>query len=192
MQAHVPSTCARTYPLAHAFSHTHRCTHGSTLAHPERVHTCAYYMCVCVRSCGERGATVGCRVERCPCSYHLPCAKAAGAQFTPSHFVIACPTHKAHFKWEQGSIVFTGTRWAPCHLPLQQHGGRSLSTEDSPGLRRPNRRAEQCGKDTCCSTCSQGVRRQVAPCVEAHPQTCTRFQARPRCLLPCRHPPFPA
>lgn len=61
------------------------------------------------RSCGERGATVGCRVERCPCSYHLACAKSAGAQFNPSKFVIACPTHKAHFKGEPNSIVFTSS-----------------------------------------------------------------------------------
>ncbi|GIL48129.1 hypothetical protein Vafri_4807 [Volvox africanus] len=50
--------------------------------------------------CGERGATLGCRLERCNVSYHLPCARASGCAFFTNRFLIACPRHMAEFKHE--------------------------------------------------------------------------------------------
>eukprot|EP00983_Pelagomonas_calceolata_P123512 1161013-Pelagomonas_calceolata.AAC.16 len=89
--------------------------------HVHNTHILTLHTCTTCR-CGERGATVGCRVERCPCSYHLGCAKAAGAQFKPSQFVIACPSHKAHFKHELGSIIFGSAKVWPLvsEVPLSR------------------------------------------------------------------------
>lgn len=50
--------------------------------------------------CQERGATIGCRVDRCPLSFHLHCAKAAGCTFYPASYAVACPTHAPAFRHE--------------------------------------------------------------------------------------------
>ncbi|KAK4285915.1 hypothetical protein QN277_002541 [Acacia crassicarpa] len=55
----------------------------------------------CTR-CGRRGATIGCRVDRCPKTYHLPCARANGCIFDHRKFLIACTDHK-HFFQPQGN-----------------------------------------------------------------------------------------
>ena len=47
--------------------------------------------------CGRRGASVGCRVERCKCTMHALCAQQAGAVFYANHCV-ACPDHARRFK----------------------------------------------------------------------------------------------
>ena len=51
--------------------------------------------------CGATGATVGCREERCKCNYHLSCAKAAGATFYPSKYMLACSKHAKRFRKEE-------------------------------------------------------------------------------------------
>ncbi|KAJ8755086.1 hypothetical protein K2173_016742 [Erythroxylum novogranatense] len=48
--------------------------------------------------CGRPGATIGCRVDRCPKTYHLPCARANGCIFDHQKFLIACTDHKHHFQ----------------------------------------------------------------------------------------------
>lgn len=45
------------------------------------------------RACGRRGATLGCLLERCPCSFHLPCARAAGVTFHCADYTVACKDH---------------------------------------------------------------------------------------------------
>ncbi|CAK0741288.1 hypothetical protein CVIRNUC_001313 [Coccomyxa viridis] len=50
--------------------------------------------------CRERGATIGCRVEKCTHSFHLHCARGAGCTFYPSKHIIACITHAPAFKHE--------------------------------------------------------------------------------------------
>uniref|UniRef100_A0A162AE44 PHD-type domain-containing protein n=1 Tax=Daucus carota subsp. sativus TaxID=79200 RepID=A0A162AE44_DAUCS len=52
--------------------------------------------------CGRRGATVGCRVDRCTKTYHLPCARANGCIFNHRKFLIACTDHRNIFQ-PQGS-----------------------------------------------------------------------------------------
>ena len=47
--------------------------------------------------CGQRGATVGCRLERCACSFHLTCARQAGCAFYSASYQIACVTHAPMF-----------------------------------------------------------------------------------------------
>ncbi|GAB2284473.1 hypothetical protein Dimus_018925 [Dionaea muscipula] len=51
----------------------------------------------CTR-CGRRGATIGCRVDRCPRTYHLPCARASGCIFYHREFLIACTDHRYLFQ----------------------------------------------------------------------------------------------
>ncbi|XP_057728382.1 uncharacterized protein LOC130944204 isoform X2 [Arachis stenosperma] len=51
----------------------------------------------CTR-CGRRGATSGCRVDRCPKTYHLPCARASGCIFDHRKFLIACTDHRHLFQ----------------------------------------------------------------------------------------------
>jgi len=47
--------------------------------------------------CGKRGATLGCLLERCPCSFHLPCAGKAGCTFHCSSYTLACKEHARLF-----------------------------------------------------------------------------------------------
>ncbi|CAH8358238.1 unnamed protein product [Eruca vesicaria subsp. sativa] len=51
----------------------------------------------CTR-CERPGATIGCRVDRCPRTYHLPCARANGCIFDHRKFLIACTDHRHHFQ----------------------------------------------------------------------------------------------
>ncbi|XP_078429096.1 P-loop containing nucleoside triphosphate hydrolases superfamily protein [Wolffia australiana] len=48
--------------------------------------------------CGRPGATIGCRVDRCPKTYHLPCARAENSIFDHRKFLIACSDHRHHFQ----------------------------------------------------------------------------------------------
>ncbi|OVA11216.1 AAA+ ATPase domain [Macleaya cordata] len=48
--------------------------------------------------CGRPGATIGCRVDRCPKTYHLPCARADGCVFDHRKFLIACIDHRHLFQ----------------------------------------------------------------------------------------------
>ncbi|KAK4851699.1 hypothetical protein QYF36_017648 [Acer negundo] len=48
--------------------------------------------------CGRPGATIGCRVDRCPRTYHLPCARANGCIFDHRKFLIACTDHRHFFQ----------------------------------------------------------------------------------------------
>ncbi|XP_039119762.1 uncharacterized protein LOC120256063 [Dioscorea cayenensis subsp. rotundata] len=50
--------------------------------------------------CGRPGATIGCRVDRCPKTYHLV-VRADGCIFDHRKFLIACPDHR-HFFHPQG------------------------------------------------------------------------------------------
>ena len=44
--------------------------------------------------CHEPGATLGCFVESCPRSYHVPCAQQDGCSFRMQNFIMACPMHR--------------------------------------------------------------------------------------------------
>lgn len=61
--------------------------------------------------CERRGATLGCRVERCPNSFHLACAGAAGCTFYPAKFLVACQQHAPMFQAEPGAERWDGN---PC------------------------------------------------------------------------------
>ncbi|KAM5586143.1 hypothetical protein ABKV19_005176 [Rosa sericea] len=51
----------------------------------------------CTR-CGRPGATIGCRVDRCSRTYHLPCARAMNCVFDHRKFLIACTGHRKLFQ----------------------------------------------------------------------------------------------
>ncbi|KVI02180.1 uncharacterized protein LOC112500269 [Cynara cardunculus var. scolymus] len=55
--------------------------------------------------CGRRGATIGCRVDRCPKTYHLPCARANGCIFDHRKFLIACTDHRHLFQPHGGKSI---------------------------------------------------------------------------------------
>ncbi|KAG0455274.1 hypothetical protein HPP92_024566 [Vanilla planifolia] len=48
--------------------------------------------------CGRPGATIGCRVDRCPKTYHLPCSRVEGCIFDHRKFLIACNDHRRFFQ----------------------------------------------------------------------------------------------
>lgn len=48
--------------------------------------------------CERPGATIGCRVDRCPKTYHLPCARDKGCIFDHRKFLIACTDHRYLFQ----------------------------------------------------------------------------------------------
>ncbi|PKA50184.1 ATPase family AAA domain-containing protein [Apostasia shenzhenica] len=48
--------------------------------------------------CGRPGATIGCRVDRCPKTYHLPCSRAERCIFDHRKFLIACSDHRRFFQ----------------------------------------------------------------------------------------------
>ncbi|XP_057796365.1 uncharacterized protein LOC131012432 [Salvia miltiorrhiza] len=48
--------------------------------------------------CRRPGATIGCRVDRCPKTYHLPCARAKNCIFDHRKFLIACTDHRHLFQ----------------------------------------------------------------------------------------------
>lgn len=48
--------------------------------------------------CRRPGATIGCRVDRCPKTYHLPCARAKSCIFDHHKFLIACTDHRHLFQ----------------------------------------------------------------------------------------------
>ncbi|KAL0906551.1 hypothetical protein M5K25_025053 [Dendrobium thyrsiflorum] len=48
--------------------------------------------------CGRPGATIGCRVDRCPKTYHLPCSRVEGCIFDHRKFLIACSEHRRFFQ----------------------------------------------------------------------------------------------
>ncbi|KAL4451600.1 hypothetical protein ABPG75_007262 [Micractinium tetrahymenae] len=50
--------------------------------------------------CGRRGATLGCRVPSCTCSYHVACARDAGCTYYCEQFQVACPDHAPLFRAE--------------------------------------------------------------------------------------------
>ncbi|KAG8077504.1 hypothetical protein GUJ93_ZPchr0007g5566 [Zizania palustris] len=48
--------------------------------------------------CSRPGATIGCRVDRCPKTYHLPCSRAESCIFDHRKFLIACNDHRHYFQ----------------------------------------------------------------------------------------------
>nr|XP_024382462.1 uncharacterized protein LOC112285693 isoform X2 [Physcomitrium patens] len=76
--------------------------------------------------CNHPGATIGCRVDRCPQNYHLPCARAEGCMFNHRKYLMACYDHSYLFKrrrkkryWvsKSGTVQQDGTQQEHSNLP---------------------------------------------------------------------------
>eukprot|EP00850_Spirogloea_muscicola_P015718 SM000123S25830 [mRNA] locus=s123:93745:101705:+ [translate_table: standard] len=48
--------------------------------------------------CGRSGATMGCRIDRCIRSYHLPCARSDSCHFDHDEYLVACAEHSPFFQ----------------------------------------------------------------------------------------------
>nr|CAD1823824.1 unnamed protein product [Ananas comosus var. bracteatus] len=95
--------------------------------------------------CGRPGATIGCRVDRCPKTYHLPCSRAEGCVFDHRKFLIACSDHQHHFQ-PQGDLYAQLIRKRKAKkLKLDM---RKLSHEASrKDLEAEEKWLENCGED---------------------------------------------
>ncbi|CAA0816329.1 P-loop containing nucleoside triphosphate hydrolases superfamily protein [Striga hermonthica] len=72
--------------------------------------------------CRRPGATIGCRVDRCPKTYHLPCARAKNCIFDHRKFLIACTDHRRLFQ--------------PCGVQYAQHLKKMKAKKLKLGLRK--------------------------------------------------------
>lgn len=68
----------------------------------------------CVK-CGQNGATIGCRIEKCPCIYHLPCALEVDIEFIALQFWVSCNAHRM-FPLKDRHI-YRYERWAEKAFP---------------------------------------------------------------------------
>ncbi|XP_061361248.1 uncharacterized protein LOC133305130 [Gastrolobium bilobum] len=98
----------------------------------------------CTR-CGRRGATIGCRVDRCPKTYHLPCARANGCIFDHRKFLIACTDHR-HLFQPHGNKYFARIKKLKARkLKLEM---RKLSNDAwKKDVEAEERWLENCGED---------------------------------------------
>ncbi|KAK9815637.1 hypothetical protein WJX72_007259 [[Myrmecia] bisecta] len=101
--------------------------------------------------CQQRGATIGCRLERCPLSFHLHCAAlragAAGCTFYPDKYMVACAEHAPLFKHEaQQNRVFPQS---PYRAPAVPRGASRHQQPDAPEVseQRPHKKRRQGGVD---------------------------------------------
>ncbi len=87
----------------------------------------------CLR-CALRGATLGCRLDRCKCSYHLHCAEEAGCTFF-ADFTIGCPSHTRMFKNLTGRPCYfeeLHTAVVPAVAANDRHAGSSQDPQPVP------------------------------------------------------------
>ncbi|PNX99999.1 P-loop nucleoside triphosphate hydrolase superfamily protein [Trifolium pratense] len=98
----------------------------------------------CTR-CGRRGATIGCRVDRCPKTYHLPCARANGCIFDHRKFLIACTDHR-HLFQPSGNKYFARIKKLKARKMMWETNKRSndASRKD---IDAEERWLENCGED---------------------------------------------
>lgn len=98
----------------------------------------------CTR-CGRPGATIGCRVDRCPKTYHLPCARASGCIFDHRKFLIACTDHR-HIFQPQGSqylLRLKKMKLKKMKLEIRKMSNDALRKD----IESEEKWLEQCGED---------------------------------------------
>ncbi|CAL0326539.1 unnamed protein product [Lupinus luteus] len=95
----------------------------------------------CTR-CGRRGATIGCRVDRCPKTYHLSCARANGCIFDHRKFLIACTDHR-HFFQPHGTKYLAHMRARKMKLEMKKRSNDALRKD----IAEEERWLENCGDD---------------------------------------------
>ncbi len=103
--------------------------------------------CRCAH-CGRKGATVGCRIDRCQQSFHLPCAKEAGCKFNPRKYVMACAAHAAIFAHEDAGYRCGDRGDVQLHDQCRLRGKNAWSSSDLNRLF-----AARAGCARACSSC---------------------------------------
>ncbi|KAG9447775.1 hypothetical protein H6P81_013903 [Aristolochia fimbriata] len=95
--------------------------------------------------CGRPGATIGCRVDRCPKTYHLPCARAEGSIFDHRKFLIACADHRHLFQPHGSEYLQRIKKLKARKMKFEM---RKLSNEASrKDFETEERWLENCGED---------------------------------------------
>ncbi|XP_052207122.1 uncharacterized protein LOC127811372 isoform X2 [Diospyros lotus] len=98
----------------------------------------------CTR-CGRPGATIGCRVDRCPKTYHLPCARANGCIFDHRKFLIACTDHRHLFQPHGSEYLYRIKKMKAKKMKLEL---RKLSNDASRrDIESEEKWLENCGED---------------------------------------------
>ncbi|ONK79123.1 uncharacterized protein A4U43_C01F3170 [Asparagus officinalis] len=95
--------------------------------------------------CGRPGATIGCRVDRCPKTYHLPCSRAEGCIFDHRKFLIACHDHRRLFQ-PQGIGYYHQIRKRKARklkLEMRKHSNDAWRKD----LEAEEKWLEHCGED---------------------------------------------
>ncbi|KAJ4820598.1 TAT-binding-like protein [Rhynchospora pubera] len=95
--------------------------------------------------CGRPGATVGCRVDRCPKTYHLPCSRADGSIFDHKKFLIACNDHR-HLFQPQGNkltLLLRKLKLKKLQVDLKRRSDEARRKD----LEAEDKWLENCGED---------------------------------------------
>ncbi|KAF8100310.1 hypothetical protein N665_0227s0042 [Sinapis alba] len=98
----------------------------------------------CTR-CERPGATIGCRVDRCPRTYHLPCARANGCIFDHRKFLIACTDHRHHFQphGRQCQVRMKKMKTKKMRLEMRKHSNDAWRKD----VEAEEKWFEKCGDD---------------------------------------------
>uniref|UniRef100_A0A1J3J3C3 Tat-binding-like protein 7 n=1 Tax=Noccaea caerulescens TaxID=107243 RepID=A0A1J3J3C3_NOCCA len=98
----------------------------------------------CTR-CARPGATIGCRVDRCPRTYHLPCARANGCIFDHRKFLIACTDHRHHFQphGRQCQVRMKNMKAKRMRLEMKKHSNDAWRKD----VEAEEKWFEKCGED---------------------------------------------
>ncbi|XP_010465454.1 PREDICTED: uncharacterized protein LOC104745798 [Camelina sativa] len=98
----------------------------------------------CTR-CSRPGATIGCRVDRCPRTYHLPCARANGCIFDHRKFLIACTDHRHHFQpyGRQCQVRMKKMKAKRMRLEMKKHSNDAWRKD----VEAEEKWFEKCGED---------------------------------------------
>ncbi|KAF8413815.1 hypothetical protein HHK36_001808 [Tetracentron sinense] len=95
--------------------------------------------------CGRPRATIGCRVDRCPKTYHLPCARADGCIFDHRKFLIACTDHRHLFQPHGNQYFYHMKKMKARKMKLET---RKLSNDASKkDFEAEEKWLENCGED---------------------------------------------
>lgn len=95
--------------------------------------------------CGRPGATIGCRVDRCPKTYHLACSRAEGCIFDHRKFLIACCDHKRLFQPHgiKHAQQIRRRKAKKLRLEIRKHSNDALRKD----LEAEEKWFENCGED---------------------------------------------
>jgi superfamily II DNA or RNA helicase len=118
--------------------------------------------------CKERGATVGCVVEKCRCNYHLRCAIASKGEFIGSPYSLYCKDHAVEKREEPKSFCVCGTQdqddnslSLECGSCEMKFHARCVNMSERQALRKSKE------KSWLCASCSGEAVKPVAPPVKA-------------------------